>query len=93
MYLVCLYGFRIHLQVPYFDREVISGQHVTSIMTEFDVRYAGNDFWEEATIGWVLWLFKNCDEKQKIQLNDTTFKICKFEDIEKVERRVQSTKI
>lgn len=43
-HLVGLYGPRLHVQVPDFDREVISGEHVPATVAELHIRHRGNDF-------------------------------------------------
>ena len=60
VHLVSLDRLRVHVQIPDLQRQIISWQHVTAVVTEFDVGYAGDDLGKEATIGRILRLFKDC---------------------------------
>ena len=42
------------MQVPNFDCEIISGDHVATGVGKFDVGYRGNDFGEETAIRRIL---------------------------------------
>ena len=47
------------MQVPNFNREVISGDHVTTGVGKLDVGYRGDDFGEETAIRRVLGFFEH----------------------------------
>lgn len=51
-------GLRLHVQVPNFDTEVISTDHVSTGITQFNVAYTGNNFRKKASICWILRLLE-----------------------------------
>lgn len=67
-YLVGLYGPRLHVQVPDFDREVIPGEHVPAAVAELHVRHRGDDFREEGAVTGVLRLFKHCEDRESMAI-------------------------
>lgn len=62
-YLVGLYGPRLHVQVPDFDREIIPGEHVPATVAELHVRHRGDDLGEEGAVTGVLGLFEYCGDR------------------------------
>lgn len=40
----------LHIDIPYFERKVVSWEYVPTIMTELDVWYRRDDFGEEGPI-------------------------------------------
>lgn len=46
-HLVRLQGFALHVEVPHFGGQVVSGEQVTATMAELDIRHRGDDFGEK----------------------------------------------
>lgn len=40
----CLYWLLLHVDIPDFDREIITREYVASVMRESDIRYGRDDF-------------------------------------------------
>lgn len=53
------HGFIVHLEIPDFQIEKISGEHVSARMTKFDVTDRRDDLGEETSCTRVLWLLEN----------------------------------
>lgn len=58
-HLVCLQGFALHVEVPDFGSQVVSGEQVATTMAELDVRHGGDDLREEGAGTGVLGLLKH----------------------------------
>ena len=59
MHGVRLDGFRLHVKIPDFDGQIVSGDHVATRVGEFHVGYTGDDFREERSVGWILRLLEH----------------------------------
>lgn len=58
-HLICLHWPVFHVEVPNFDREVVTRHHVASAVTELHVRDGGDDLGEERPAAWILRLLKD----------------------------------
>lgn len=58
MYTVCLHGSVLHVQVPDFDMQVVSGAQVAAGVTKLDVGYTADDLGKEVLCRRVLSLFE-----------------------------------
>lgn len=67
--LIRLYGSGFHVEVPYFNRQVVAGHHVSSAVAELDVRDGRDDFREEGAIVWILWLFEHLRQEKLFHHN------------------------
>ena len=52
--------FRLHVDVPDLQRQIVSREDVPSIMTELDVRDRRDDFGEEGSVSGVLFFLEHC---------------------------------
>ena len=59
MHGVRLDGLRLHVKIPDFDGQIVSGDHVATRVGEFHVGYTGDDFREERSVGWILRLLEH----------------------------------
>ena len=64
MDLISLYRFTVHLQVPDFNREVVSCDKVSPTVAELHVRNTGDDLAEETPVSGVFWLLKYYNQKK-----------------------------
>ncbi len=58
-HLVCLNGSILHVEIPDFDRQVVSGHHVAAVVTELHVWDRGDDFRKERAVAGVLRFFEH----------------------------------
>lgn len=66
-HLVGLHWALLHVEVPYFDSQVVSGEQITSTMAELNIRNWRDDLREERSIAWIFWLLKDWG-REKIQI-------------------------
>lgn len=66
--LIYLHWFVLHVEVPDFSSEVVSGEQVASTVTELYIRHRGGDLREEGSMGWVHWLLKYWDTHRQKQI-------------------------
>lgn len=66
-HLVGLHWALLHVKVPYFDSQVVSGEQITSTMAELNIRNWRDDLREERPIAWIFWLLKDWG-REKIQI-------------------------
>ena len=59
MHGVRLDGLRLHVKIPDFDGQIVSGDHVATRVGEFHIGYTGDDFREERSVGWILRLLEH----------------------------------
>lgn len=57
--LVCLQGLVLHVEVPDFGSQVVSGEQVTTTVAELDVRHRRDNLGEEGASAGVLRLLKH----------------------------------
>lgn len=60
VYVDRLDGFRLHVDVPDAEGEVVAGEDVATILGELDVRHGGDDLGEERLVRRVLLLLVDC---------------------------------
>lgn len=78
-HLVGLHWALLHVEVPYFDSQVVSGEQITSTMAKLNIRNWRDDLREERSIAWVLWLLKDWgEEKQQIQTSSESLEIVRM---------------
>ena len=59
MHGVRLDGLSLHVKIPDFDGQIVSGDHVATRVGEFHIGYTGDDFREERSVGWILRLLEH----------------------------------
>ena len=75
-YRICFNRFRLHMEIPYFDGQIITRDHIAPRIREFDVRYGWDYFGEETAIRWILRLLE--DWKKNIKNKKMFGKIWKW---------------
>ena len=58
-HLVGLQGLALHIEVPDFGGQVVSGEQVATAVAELDVGHGRDDLWEEGTGAGVLGLLEH----------------------------------
>jgi len=58
-HLVGLHWALLHVKVPHFDSQVVSGEQITSTMAELNIRNGRDDLREERSIAWIFWFLKD----------------------------------
>lgn len=64
-HLVCLQGLALHVEVPDFGSQVVSGEQVATAVAELDVGHGGDDLREEGSGAGVLGLLKHWRGRQE----------------------------
>lgn len=49
----------IHVDIPYLKRQVVTGQYVSPILRELDVRDRRDDLREEGFLRWIFFFLEN----------------------------------
>lgn len=57
--LICLQWLFFHVEIPYFDGQVVTGHHVAPTVAELHIRDGGDDFRKERATVWVICLLKH----------------------------------
>lgn len=65
LYLVSLDGAVFHVEIPHFDRQIVSGHDIPPTVAELHIRNRRDDFREKRPVAWIFRLFKNCRTKAK----------------------------
>lgn len=55
---VSLNRLRLHVQIPHFDRHVITRNHIPARIRQLHIGYTRDDLGEKATIGWIFGFFE-----------------------------------
>lgn len=66
-HLVRLQGLALHVEVPDFGSQVVSGEQVATTVAELDVRHRGDDLREEGAGAGVLGLLEHWREWGRIR--------------------------
>lgn len=64
LYLVCFHRLALHVKIPDLQCQIVSGHHVTPIVTKLDIRDGWDDFREEGSCAGVLRFLKHYKNKQ-----------------------------
>lgn len=59
-YWIRFYRLGLHMQVPYFNRQVIPRYHVSTRVWQLHIWYTRDNLWEKTSICWIFGFFKYC---------------------------------
>lgn len=64
-HLVCLQGFALHVEIPDFGSQVVSGEQVATAVAKLDVRHRRDNLREEGASAGVLGLLKHWRRRER----------------------------